>query len=500
MRAVAYLRVSTEDQVENSSLDNQERACREYCERQGFELVEIFREEGRSARSLDRPELKRMLHRCNRRSGIEAVVVYAVSRLARDTYGYVVLRRHFADRGVSIHSVTEPIRDDAVGRMTEGLLAVFAQFDNDLRSERVTAGMKAAVARGRWVWVPPYGYRSGTKEGPSLEVDQKVAPYILQAYDLVATGLHRQSDVLSRLNAQGFRKRNGKPWDRQTLRKVLTNPLYMGRLLLPKWGVDRPGDWEPLITERTWYTVQRELDGRRPVSAKPKQRAREDFPLRSLVRDAESGEPLTSSYSRSKSGRQYAYYHTARVRPALRVRRHSLHEAFLELLRGLRPEPELLKVWKATILDVWQQRHGQVVEERKRLEKQADEVRERKDRLVRAFLFENKIDEATYDRLNQELEADLTAAEVAKSGAQVKDLDIETALRYSEVLLNRADHLWTNAPLEQRQRLFGLLFPEGLEYHREEGFRTPVTLSLFRTFVEEREKGKEWCARRDSNP
>ncbi|MEM9597161.1 MAG: hypothetical protein AAGD06_23015, partial [Acidobacteriota bacterium] len=72
--------------------------------------------------------------------------------------------------------------------------------------------------------------------------------------------------------------------------------------------------------------------------------------------------------------------------------------------------------------------------------------------------------------------------------------------RYSEVLLNRADHLWTNAPLEQRQRLFGLLFPEGLEYHREDGFRTPVTLSLFRTFVETREEGKEWCARRDSNP
>jgi DNA invertase Pin-like site-specific DNA recombinase len=62
--AVIYIRVSTKEQTENLSLATQLKACEEYCERQGFEVVARFRDEGESAKTADRTELQKLLHFC----------------------------------------------------------------------------------------------------------------------------------------------------------------------------------------------------------------------------------------------------------------------------------------------------------------------------------------------------------------------------------------------------------------------------------------------------
>jgi DNA invertase Pin-like site-specific DNA recombinase len=62
--AVIYVRVSTKEQTENLSLPTQLRACEEYCRREGYEVVERFREEGESAKTADRTELQKLLNFC----------------------------------------------------------------------------------------------------------------------------------------------------------------------------------------------------------------------------------------------------------------------------------------------------------------------------------------------------------------------------------------------------------------------------------------------------
>jgi site-specific DNA recombinase len=59
-RAVIYTRISTSEQVENHSLDTQLSACLEYCQREGLDVDSVFREEGESAKTSDRPELQKM--------------------------------------------------------------------------------------------------------------------------------------------------------------------------------------------------------------------------------------------------------------------------------------------------------------------------------------------------------------------------------------------------------------------------------------------------------
>ena len=86
MRSLIYKRVSTREQVANHSLDTQERACREHCRRHGLEVERVFRDEGESAKTANRPGLQAMLDFCARESkrlDVNAVVVYRIDRLAR---------------------------------------------------------------------------------------------------------------------------------------------------------------------------------------------------------------------------------------------------------------------------------------------------------------------------------------------------------------------------------------------------------------------------------
>ena len=135
------------------------RACEEYCRRQGYEILERFHEEGESAKTTDRSQLQNLLTYCRLNKGrVHFVVVFNLTRFARDKYDHFALRSHLQSLGISLRSATEPIDDTSTGKLMEGVLAAFAQFDNDVRSDRTRAGMKAALELGRWMFLAPIGY------------------------------------------------------------------------------------------------------------------------------------------------------------------------------------------------------------------------------------------------------------------------------------------------------------------------------------------------------
>ena len=76
---------------------------------------------------------------------------------ARDKYDHFALRSHLQSLGISLRSATEPIDGTSTGKLMEGVLAAFAQFDNDYRSDRTRAGMQAALELGQWTFLAPIG-------------------------------------------------------------------------------------------------------------------------------------------------------------------------------------------------------------------------------------------------------------------------------------------------------------------------------------------------------
>jgi len=148
MRAVGYVRVSTEDQ--HSTL--QRYALERFARDRSWTLVRIYEDHGLSGATARRPALTRLLHDAHRR-GFEAVVVWKFDRFARSVDDLLASLKVFQQLGVDFVSVTEGIdTTTAAGRLIFIFLAAIAEFERGLIRERVRAGVRAKIQRqgGRW--------------------------------------------------------------------------------------------------------------------------------------------------------------------------------------------------------------------------------------------------------------------------------------------------------------------------------------------------------------
>ena len=120
----------------------------------------------------------------------------------------------------------------------EGVLAAFAQFDNDCRSDRTRAGMKAALELGRWVFLAPLGYVNAPRAiGKSLMTDPERAPLVRRAFEEYATGRYTKEQLLKQTGVWGLTNRRGRPLTSQAIGMLLRNRLYAGIVDVPEYGV-----------------------------------------------------------------------------------------------------------------------------------------------------------------------------------------------------------------------------------------------------------------------
>ena len=160
VKAALYVRVSTEMQVEKESLSTQESRLRAYCAANGFQIRDVYRDKGVSAKDTDRPELQRLMEDC-RRGKVQVVVVTALDRITRSLRDSIKLMDFFNDNSARFVSITQNIDSStASGRLMRDMLAVFAKFERETIAERVASNMHQRAMLGKWNGgIVPYGYR-----------------------------------------------------------------------------------------------------------------------------------------------------------------------------------------------------------------------------------------------------------------------------------------------------------------------------------------------------
>ncbi len=127
MKGIIYIRVSSDEQVQGTSLDSQESKCRAYCADKNVQVEHVFREEGESAKTADRTELLKALDYCRKHRGkIAAFVVYKVDRFARNAEDHFAVKSRLLKYGTKLHSATEAIGDDPVSKLLETMLAGYS--------------------------------------------------------------------------------------------------------------------------------------------------------------------------------------------------------------------------------------------------------------------------------------------------------------------------------------------------------------------------------------
>jgi site-specific DNA recombinase len=197
------------------------------------------------------------------------------------------------------------------------------------------------------------------------------------------------------------------------LHNMLRNPMYIGLLNAPKFGVTgQRGDFDPLVSEQTFYRVQGILSGR-VVAVGPHLRNHPEFPLRAFVRCEACGRGLTASWSKSRTGKKYPYYHCrSGACRTVNVTKTRLEGLFAEELERLQPTTAYMLLVKDVVLRTWQAERAAAAQQVAQSKQRVKAIQAKLDRVSDAFLFERSIDIETYDRQRDRLHAELTLARI----------------------------------------------------------------------------------------
>lgn len=221
MKAVAYIRVSTSGQAtEGVSLESQRVKFEAWVTANDYECGGIHVDAGVSGgKTQNRPALQAALNEACEAGAV--LVVYSLSRLARSTRDVLTIAERLDKAGADLVSLTEKIdTTSAAGKMLFRVLAVLAEFERDLVSERTTAAMSHLRAQGRRISRHvPFGFNL-SDDGKMLIEDELEQAAIRYIHELRAEGLSLRK-IGEALERNCIKTKNGGKWQAQTISDIL---------------------------------------------------------------------------------------------------------------------------------------------------------------------------------------------------------------------------------------------------------------------------------------
>ena len=316
MRAVAYIRVSNQDQVDGHSLDAQGRQFQECCVTRNFEPLGIYREEGKSAHSdsiSKRPVLRQLLEDAAH-GKFDVVVVHTLDRWARNLKVLLETVAVLNQHGVGLVSITENLDwSTPEGRLVARTLGSFGEFFSDMLGTHVKKGISERAHQGRHLGAVPFGYQScwenkqlvcDPEHTGGVHIDPREAEAVRELFRRYASGLTTTTQLATWMNVQGFRTRNkhrsrggdgnatAEPrlFTNASVRVILHNAFYAGKVRHRDQVL--PGCHKPLVTEGLYQAVQAALKRNSGRSETLHPRPEREYLLKGLIRCAHCGLPM----------------------------------------------------------------------------------------------------------------------------------------------------------------------------------------------------------------
>ena len=243
--AAIYVRVSTQDQAQHGfSLDAQQDALENYAKVLGYEIHKVYRDEGKSAKDMKRPEMTQML--ADAEAGkFSAIFIYKLDRFSRSIKDLILTIDKLKELRIDFVSLQDKIETaSASGKLMFHIISAFAEFERNIIGDRTKFGMERKAKEGGFITKAPRGYKLLNKELVLHEEESKEIEMLFTEFigsDISLTQLAKKY----KMTPAG-------------IKKLLKNITYLGKVKFA--GKISDGNHPPIISAKLFNHANEKLN------------------------------------------------------------------------------------------------------------------------------------------------------------------------------------------------------------------------------------------------
>ncbi len=503
---VAYIRVSTDDQKYNESLDTQRDSIQKYADQNGLIIDKWFIDDGASAKTVKKRDgIKDLLYHCARNKGKYGyVLLYKLQRLSRNSVTWAAdFKLTIMALGIGVRSATEHIDETPTGRFLEVLLVANGQLDNDIKSGIVKDNMSSIAKQGWWQGGPPPGYRTiqikiNPKKTHTTLVKNKYANAVRELCKAYSTGQYTRADIarMSREKESLVKNSQDGFLNDTAVNRLLSQPAIAGYIC------NKHTDWEPyegkhindaIIGLDLFEKIQKIIEIQSKSAnrfGKPKLMNNSLYPLKHTLLCYNCGNDLRASAPKSGGGKYSPRYHCPRQSckgVVKSVKADVVHERFAQLLEDITASDGVLKGFKEILKRL---SLSQLDNINGRLKGQRDALTELDNERLRTLrsATNEQITSEEKDEILTNIIADKTRVQDSIDELEKLQRISQSTIEYTLNFMNNVKKLWIDADSDLKQKFQKMIFPEGLTFDSQTlNFGTNKISLLYRYIINKKD-------------
>jgi DNA invertase Pin-like site-specific DNA recombinase len=427
MRAAIYCRVSTNMQEEKNSLENQIERCEMFCKIRDFEVVKIFKdvETGINDERNDFVELKKAAAS----KMFDVIIVTELQRLTRKLTTLLSFVTELHENDINFISISQNFdTTTAIGRAMLKLIGVFAEFEREQTSERISHTFRALAQTGRWLaGEAPFGYK--LIDG-KLHIVEQESEEVRKIFDLYMQG-STLNDIARQIGCSA-----------SSVSRRLQNPTYCGKV---RFGYRKTniltgtlkrsddfiiskGQHEAIISEEVFDTAQARMNSLYKKNVKTSDNP--NYLLGGLIK-CYCGRTMYGV----KNPNGYKYYScSARSGtktdkcPKKSIKVDPFETKILDLIADLKQHPEHLKLYQQSDEDIIPNKNID------KLIKKKTEIEKKKDRLI-DFLLDGTLSREQYNIRESKISEEMRIIDDEVSAFELQKMSREIKMTNQEMFL-----------------------------------------------------------------
>ncbi len=471
--AVLYVRVSSQNQVNNYSISTQLKECRSYLQKHNIKEVGVFIEKGESAKSALRTEFQNLVSFLkNNKNKVDFLICYKLDRFSRNTEDFYYYKSLIGKYGTKIKSVTENIEDTSTGRFIELVYAGIAQLDNENKGERVKHCLATKALDGWYPSVSPYGYKNDKETHRLVRDDRyfKHIKYCLKEFLKGKTTTELTEELKERgIKTLGRRNSVSKYFTSKTVWKILDKSKFYAGVY--DWGEHKniQGKHEKMISWNEHLKIQERLH------TKPSKYVRDmkdlfvlNFTIKKgvgFLHCTNCGKRMRSCKSQGNGGEYFYYYcpnrHCMQLKKS--VAKSDLECTFRRNLRDITPSPALIRLFKAMMLEELEKKEETNEELSKDVKHQLKDLEKEKEETI-SMRRRKELDLEDYNNEMYKIKTKIKNLSSSINYNEFEDHDYNKLLDNAEEFLSNIEPLYNDYPISKKRELIQIIYPKGIKY------------------------------------